>query len=461
MVKDKRSSKTVFICQQCGKESPKWLGRCPECQQWNTFVETVVPSSSRRATTLQVAGSEAQELTQVTLETAPRLALPCNEFNRVLGGGVVPGSLTLVSGDPGIGKSTLLLQVSAMVARDTDTVLYVSGEESISQIKLRATRLGIKGEKLYILAETNMEAVLQRLQQLSPSLAIIDSIQTVYLDELDSAPGSVGQIRECTLRLMHWAKSSGVPIFITGHVTKEGAIAGPKILEHIVDVVLYLEGESFSTYRLLRSVKNRFGSTNEVGIFEMRSEGMVEVENPSLIFLSERSRETIGSAVVPTIEGSRSLMVEIQALTTTTSFGLPRRTTNGIDFSRLLLVTAVLSKRVGLPLSSQDIIVNVAGGLKVNEPAADLGIALAIASSFRNAPINPSLAAAGEIGLSGELRTVPQLDRRLSEASRLGFKQCLIPGASPASSTSPTGLELIGVSTLKEALSQALTHPKR
>jgi len=460
MVKNKQSSRTVFICQQCGKETPKWLGHCPECHQWNSFVETIISSPTRRVTPSQVMGSEAQELTQVSIKATPRLTLPSNEFNRVLGGGIVPSSLILVSGDPGIGKSTLLLQISAMVAQGRDTVLYVSGEESVSQIKLRATRLRIEGEGLYILAETNMEVILQRLTELSPSLVIIDSIQTVFSEELGSAPGSVGQIRECTMRLMRWAKPSGVPVLITGHVTKDGTIAGPRVLEHIVDVVLYLEGENFSTYRLLRSVKNRFGSTNEIGIFEMKNEGMVEVENPSLIFLSGRSEETIASAVVPTIEGSRPLMVEIQALTTTTSFGLPRRTANGIDFNRLILVAAVLSKRAGLPLANQDIIVNIAGGLKVSEPAADLGIALAIASSFHNAPIDPSLAAVGEVGLSGELRAIPQLDRRLSEVSRLGFKRCLIPKTSPTDFPSTADIELISVSSLREALRNALNSPK-
>jgi DNA repair protein RadA/Sms len=378
------------------------------------------------------------------------------EFNRVLGGGIVPGSLTLISGDPGIGKSTLLLQVCGIIVPGKGKVVYISGEESPQQIKLRASRLGLNGDGLYLLAETNLEFILQQLEEVSPVLAVIDSIQTVSLDDIPSAPGSVGQVRECTVRLMHWAKSSGTPLFITGHVTKDGAIAGPRILEHIVDTVLYLEGESFSSYRLLRSVKNRFGSTNEVGIFEMRGNGLVEVENPSQVFLSQRSRETVGSAVVPTLEGTRPLLVEIQALTTTTSFGLPRRTANGVDFGRLLLVTAVLTKRLGLPLSTQDIIVNAAGGLKVSEPAADLGIALCIASSFRDRKIDPTLAAVGEVGLSGELRQVPQLERRLTEVARLGFRHCLIPNS--PSVTPPQGLELIGVNSLKEALKGALSR---
>jgi DNA repair protein RadA/Sms len=348
-----------------------------------------------------------------------------------------------------------------MVAEGGEKVVYASGEESLQQAKLRAERLGLRGERLYLLSETNLDVILERLEEVSPTLVIIDSIQTVYLDKVDSLSGSVGQVRECTVELMRWAKLSGVPVFITGHVTKEGAIAGPRVLEHIVDVVLYLEGENFSSYRLLRGVKNRFGSTNEVGVFEMGSRGLVEVDNPSQVFLSQRSGETVGSAVVSTLEGSRPLLVEIQALTTTTSFGLPRRTANGIDFNRLLLVIAVLTKRVGLSLSNQDVITNVIGGLKIGEPAADLGIALAIASSFREAKIDPELVALGEVGLSGELRTVPQLERRLSEASRMGFKRCLVPKASIGTITAPRDVELIGVDLLKQALKVALSKSRR
>lgn len=441
----------VFICQQCGKESPKWLGHCPSCQEWNTFVETQV-SSSKGVGTLTQIGSPVRELSQITAEEMPRLVLPSAEFNRVLGGGIVPGSLVLISGDPGIGKSTLLLQVSAMIAQQGKKVVYASGEESLYQTRLRADRLGVKGEGLYLLAETDFEVILERMEETSPSLGVIDSIQTVYLRELEGAPGSMSQIRECTLRLMQWAKLSAIPLLITGHVTKEGAIAGPKALEHIVDVVLYLEGESFSTYRLLRGVKNRFGSTNEVGIFEMREQGLVEVENPSQVFLSQRSKGAIGSVVAPTLEGTRSLLVEMQALTTTTSFGLPRRTANGIDFNRLLLIIAVLTKRAGLRLSNQDIIVNVVGGLKISEPAADLAVALSIASSFSDKEVDPNLVAVGEVGLSGEVRGVPQLERRLIEAARQGFTRCVGPRVSPSSLTPPQGMELTGVNSLREAL---------
>ncbi len=454
---DKSSTKTIFVCQQCGKESLKWLGRCPDCQQWNSFVETTVSTvTPARVSTLE---SLPQELSQVVTEAADRFPLPLAEFNRVLGGGLVSGSLVLISGDPGIGKSTLLLQASALIARDRGKVVYISGEETQHQIKLRAERLEITGEKLYLLAETDLDVILSQMEQLHPNLVVIDSIQTVYLPEVGATPGSITQVRECTLRLMHWAKLNTVPVFIAGHVTKDGAIAGPRVLEHIVDVVLYLEGEQFSTYRLLRSVKNRFGSTNEVGVFEMREKGLVEVDNPSQVFLSQRWGEAVGSSVVSTLEGSRPLLVEIQALTTPTSFGLPRRTANGVDFNRLLLVTAVLTKRVGLKLGNQDIMVNVTGGIRIGEPAADLGIALSIASSFRDAGVDPQLVAVGEIGLSGELRAVSQLDRRVNEAARLGFKRCLVPKAS-AEIPAPKEIKLIPVSNLREAVSLGLVRGK-
>ncbi len=456
---DKSGTRTIFVCQQCGKEELKWLGRCPNCQEWNSFIEQTVaaPTSSLKSAT---PVHPAQELSQVALEAADRLSLPLTEFNRVLGGGLVTGSLILTGGDPGIGKSTLLLQVSALVAQTQGKVVYVSGEETLPQIKLRAERLGIKGEKLYLLAETNLEVILNQIEELSPSLVVIDSIQAVYLPELDTAPGSITQVRECTMRLMQWAKLSAVPVFIVGHVTKDGAIAGPRVLEHIVDVVLYLEGEPFSAYRLLRCVKNRFGSTNEIGVFEMKGQGLVEVDNPSQAFLSQRWGEAIGSVVVPVLEGSRPLLVEIQALTNHTSFGLPRRTANGVDFGRLLLLTAVLSKRIGLKLGNQDIIVNVTGGLKIGEPAADLGIALAITSSFRDVGVDPELAVVGEVGLSGELRAVSQLDRRVNEAARLGFKRCLVPKVGARISPPPKNIELIPVSSLREAIGVGLVRGK-
>ena len=444
--------KSVFVCQQCGSESPKWLGHCPGCDQWNTYVETVV---KRTPTATATSPTQVQELSQLSSDSMPRLALPLTEFNRVLGGGIVPGSMVLIGGDPGIGKSTLLLEVAGMVAEREGKVLYVSGEESAHQIKLRADRLGIRGEGLFLLPETDLETIIERGTEISPRLVVIDSIQAVSQSGLTSAAGSIAQVRECTSRLMQWAKSSNTPIFIVGHVTKDGAIAGPHTLEHIVDVVLYLEGERFSAYRLLRGAKNRFGSTNEVGIFEMRDQGLVEIANPSQVFLSQRSEGAIGSVIVPTLEGTRPLLVEIQALTSPTSFGLPRRNANGVDYNRLLMITAVLTKRARLPLGNQDIIANVVGGIRVNEPAADLGIALAIASSSRNARVNPDLVAIGEIGLSGELRAVSQLEKRLAEAAKLGFKSCLLPPLQGGQKMPPE-IEPIVTKSLSQALKLGL-----
>ena len=458
---NKPKSKTVFVCQQCGKESPKWLGRCPGCQEWNSFVETVVAASSQVATWLYTEENAPRELSKLKTEAYPRLSFPFTEFNRVLGGGMVTGSLVLVGGDPGIGKSTLLLQASAAVAERGGTVVYVSGEESSQQIKLRSERLGMGGDRLYILPETNLEAILGRLGELSPSLVVVDSIQTVYIEELTGASGSVGQIRECTLRLMRWAKRAGIPVLITGHVTKDGAIAGPRVLEHIVDVVLYLEGETFSSYRILRSTKNRFGSTNEVGIFEMSGGGLIEVSNPSEAFLASHCDGAVGSAVVPTFEGSRPLLVEIQALTNLASFAPPRRIANGVDYNRLLLIAAVLTRRAGVNLSNQDVITNVIGGMRIGEPAADLGIALAIASSHRDARVVQGLVALGEVGLSGELRAVSQLERRLSEAARLGFKRCLVPETSYKPSFDVKGIELLKAGTVAEALRLGIVRTPR
>jgi DNA repair protein RadA/Sms len=457
----KPKSKSVFVCQQCGKESPKWLGRCPGCQEWNTFVETVVTVSTETATWLPSEENAPQELSRLKTETHPRLSFPFAEFNRVLGGGMVTGSLVLVGGDPGIGKSTLLLQASAAVAKAGGRVVYVSGEESAHQIKLRSERLGVTGDRLYIMPETNLEIILGRLGELSPNLVVVDSIQTVYIEEMTGASGSVGQIRECTLRLMRWAKRAGIPVLITGHVTKDGAIAGPRVLEHIVDVVLYLEGETFSSYRILRSTKNRFGSTNEVGVFEMSGGGLIEVANPSEAFLASHRDGAVGSMVVPTFEGSRPLLVEIQALTTMTGFGPPRRIANGVDFNRLLLIAAVLSRRAGINLYNQDIITNVIGGMHIGEPAADLGIALAIASSHRDAQIAQGLVALGEVGLSGELRPVPQMERRLAETARLGFKRCLIPETASKPTFQMKGVELVTASTVAQALRLGLIRAQK
>jgi DNA repair protein RadA/Sms len=447
----KSKFKNVFICQQCGKESPKWLGHCPDCQAWNSFVETKI-TLTRAPGRIYSSGNRPQELSQVEKGDFLRFPLGFAEVNRVLGGGLVPGSLVLVGGEPGIGKSTLLLQISAMMADNSKAVAYISGEESINQVKLRSERLGIGGKRIYFLSEPDLAAVLECLEELSPQLAIIDSIQTMYLEDVAGMPGSISQVRECTWRLERWAKQKNVPLLITGHVTKEGAIAGPGTLEHIVDVVLYFEGEPFSSYRVLRSAKNRFGSTNEVGIFEMSDRGLIEVDNPSQVFLSAYKDETMGSMVVPTLEGNRPLLVEIQALTTPNSFTPPRRIANGVDFNRLLLIIAVLTKRAGLKLFNQDIIVNVTGGLRVNEPAVDLGIALAIASSFRDAKPISGLVALGEMGLNGELRGVSQVERRIAEAVRLGFKSCLMPRLKSKPSFDFADIQLLQAGSVAEAL---------
>jgi len=434
------------------------MGRCPDCGEWNTMVETIVESRERSPLSYAVPLSKPQRLSEVTSDGLERVQVPMPEFCRVLGGGIVPGSLVLIGGDPGIGKSTLLLQVSALLTETLGKVLYVSGEESVQQIKMRAERLGIATDQLYLLTETNLNIILGHIQELAPKTVVIDSIQTVYLDELESTAGSISQVRECASRLMQVAKSEGIPIFLVGHVTKAGAIAGPKVLEHIVDTVLYLEGDRFHAYRLLRSVKNRFGPTSEVGVFEMGSQGLIEVANPSEAFLAERLPNAAGSTIAITLEGTRPLLVEIQALASTTSFGLPRRRANGIDFNRLLLLVAVLNKRVGLRLSNQDIFVNVVGGLKINEPAADLAVATAIASSFKNAPVAADLAIVGEIGLSGELRAVGQLSKRLNEAAKLGFRRCLVPKSFRRQEVAPDGIEVIGVRSLQEALQVALIN---
>ncbi len=441
----------VYTCQNCGKESVKWMGRCPDCQEWNSFIQKTQSATGAP----QPLQSQPQELSGITVQNTGRRTMALAELNRALGGGIVPGSLILISGEPGIGKSTLLLQVAAAMTQDGAQVIYISGEETLHQIKLRAARLGIKGDGLFLVAETNLEAVLGNTDPSKVGLVVVDSIQTMYLASVDAAPGSINQVRDCTVQLMRWAKANSVPVFVTGHVTKEGAIAGPRALEHIVDVVLYLEGENFSNYRVLRSVKNRFGSTNEIAVFEMKAEGMIEVPNPSSAFISQRGIPVAGSAIVPVLEGSRPMLVEIQALTSPTAFGLPRRTANGVDYNRLLLITAVLTRRAGIKLGNQDVIVNVTGGLKIGEPAADLGIALALASSFRDIPLAPETAVVGEIGLTGELRPVPQLERRLAEASHLGLKRCIIPANGAINFN---GIKTVAVSSVREAIAAGLAE---
>jgi DNA repair protein RadA/Sms len=450
--------KTSYVCQQCGFTNPAFFGRCPECSAWNSMVEVVeVPVSSTSGNAKRLEPVRVQALSEVGSANLDRIPVPIEELDRVLGGGLVRGSLILLGGDPGIGKSTLVLQTAAGLASAERKVLYVSGEESAQQIKLRADRLGVPGDHLLVLSETNLEVVFDAAEEVKPGLLIIDSIQTAYLDDLNSAAGSVSQVRECTARLMQWAKPRNIPVLIVGHVTKEGAIAGPRVLEHMVDVVLYLEGERHHHYRILRGVKNRFGSTDEVGVFEMADAGLREVRNPSEAFLEERSGNSAGSTVAVTMEGTRPILVEVQALSSTTAFGLPRRSGNGLDANRLQLLVAVLQKRVGLPLQGQDIYANVVGGLKIAEPAADLPLTLAIASSFRDKAVDPRLVAIGELGLSGEVRSVNHLERRLIEARRLGFTRAIVPAnLGRRSGSFGEGLELIRVSTLQEALQAAL-----
>jgi DNA repair protein RadA/Sms len=453
--------RSLYSCRECGAEVLRWEGRCPSCGQWNTLVEVTRDSKRETPSWLSSRAGTPQQLSDVTLEDFSRIELALGEFNRVLGGGLVRGSLVLVGGDPGVGKSTILLQVSGTLAGRPGPVLYVSGEESLQQIKLRAERLGIEGRGLHVLAETDMTAILKHLDNLSPSVAVVDSIQSIAFPDLGGGPGAVGQVRECGLALLRWAKESGTPTFVTGHVTKEGNLAGPRTLEHMVDVVLYLEGGNLGSYRLLRGEKNRFGSTNELGVFEMRDGGMVEVPNPSEVALAARGSHVVGSAIVPVMEGTRPLLVEVQALTTPSSLPTPRRVANGVDMGRLLMIIAVLAKRAGLPLFGQDIIVNVAGGFRAMEPGADLGIALALASSAQNTPLAEGMAAMGEIGLGGELRSIANLPRRLGELNHMGFEGCLVPQTAMQSLEVPGGLKVSGAETLRQGLFMALPSMRR
>lgn len=456
-------SRSRYVCQNCGKVTTSYFGRCPNCGEFNSMVEELVeaakaPNAAKgmAAQRFALPATAPQRLGEVEMQPQFRIPLPSAEFNRVLGGGLVPGSITLIGGDPGIGKSTIVLQTSAALANTAGRVLYVSGEESSTQIKMRADRMGLKAQELYLLTETNLSDILEHVQRLDPAVLIVDSIQTVYSEMSESSPGSVSQVRECASRLQLLAKTTGVSVFLIGHVTKEGAIAGPRVLEHIVDTVLYLEGDPFQAYRLLRSVKNRFGATNEVGVFEMVNEGMIEVPNPSEVFLAERSLNAAGTAIAVTMEGTRPLLVEIQALTSPTSFSNPRRTPNGIDMNRLLLIGAVLAKRMGLKLFEQDIFVNVVGGMKVDEPASDLALAAAIASSYFDTPVPPDITLIGEVGLTGELRTVAQLPARLNEASKLGFKRAIIPRLRRKIPDVPAGLKIVEARNIGEALAVAV-----
>ncbi|GAB4468384.1 MAG: DNA repair protein RadA [Anaerolineales bacterium] len=457
-------TQTRYVCQQCGRVAASYMGKCPQCGSFNSMVEEVVHDESAQKTKA-VRGltgrSVPRPISEVSADAEDRIHLPIGEFARVLGGGIVPGSIVLVGGDPGIGKSTLMLQM-AMEMANRERVLYVSGEESERQIKMRAVRLNGKRDlptNLLLVTETNLEVILNHINETRPDLLIIDSIQTVYLSELDSSAGSVSQVRECSSQLRELAKTSGISVFVIGHVTKEGAIAGPRVLEHIVDTVLYLEGDRFQAYRLLRSVKNRFGATSEVGVFEMREGGLIEVPNPSEAFLAERMVNAAGSSIAVTMEGTRPILVEIQGLTSPTQFGNARRTANGVDFNRLLLIAAVLTRRAGFKLGEQDIFVNVVGGLQIDEPAADLAIAVAIASSWRDIPVKADAVLIGEIGLAGELRMPGQMPARLKEAAKLGFKTAIVPKALRKGEGYPKGIEVVEVRSVHEALNAALKSP--
>jgi DNA repair protein RadA/Sms len=456
--------KTIFQCQSCGYASPKWLGKCPDCGAWNSFSEERQSPKALKSSGASGGIAEAQSLTTITGGKERRNSIGIQEFDRVLGGGLVDGAVVLIGGDPGIGKSTLILQALAKIAHKKSdpertthnahrtTVLYVSGEESPHQIKLRAERLSINAETIILLPETLVENIIITAVKLNPAVMVIDSIQTIFTEDLTSAPGSVGQIRESAAKLMLFAKKSGIPVFLIGHVTKEGAIAGPRVLEHLVDTVLYFEGDRGHPYRILRTVKNRFGSTNEIGVFEMTDSGLSEINNPSELFLSQRPLNVSGSTVIASMEGTRPLLVEIQALVAPATFGMPRRTSMGVDYNRVNLLVAVLEKKAGMPLGGMDIFINIVGGLKVIEPASDIGIIAAIASSFREIPIDSKTFLFGEVGLSGEVRAVAQGETRLKEAAKIGFKKAIIPKGNLERLKTDLGLTIMGVKNVEEAM---------
>lgn len=447
-------NKTIFVCSSCGNESAKWLGKCPACNEWNTFYEETIVKEKTTGNKF-LAKAETVKLKEVETNKYERYKTGYEELDRVLGGGLVQGSLVLIGGEPGIGKSTLILQICDKV-KVNGPILYVSGEESGSQIKMRADRLKIDNENIFFLGETSMQLIDESIEKIKPGLVIIDSIQTIYSDDITAAPGSVSQVREVTSKIMMTCKKQNITTIIIGHVTKDGNIAGPRVLEHMVDTVLYIEGERYFSYRVLRGVKNRFGSTNEVGLFEMREEGMVEIDNPSDIMISDREGNPSGSVIVATLEGTRTMLIEVQALVTPTAFGMARRTGIGVEFNRLVLLLAVLEKKAYLPLSNQDAYVNVVSGIKLDEPAADLAIALAVASSFKNISISKDLVAIGEVGLTGEIRSVSSIEKRVKEAERMGFKQCIIPESSKKQIKYKGNIEIIGVTNIKEAIQVAL-----
>lgn len=446
-----KGKKTVFFCQNCGHEESKWLGQCPMCKEWNTFVEERV-TMAKTVAVKDRKELRAVPLSQVQTEAEERVSTHINELDRVLGGGIVPGSLILVGGDPGIGKSTLLLQVCRELARTEKKVLYISGEESLRQIKLRAQRMGEFTEHLLLLCETNLELIRQAIERERPETVVIDSIQTMFSEEVGSAPGSVSQVREATNALMQLAKGLCITIFIVGHVTKEGTVAGPRVLEHMVDTVLYFEGDRHASYRILRGVKNRFGSTNEIGVFEMRQDGLREVKNASEFMLDGRPEHASGSVVACSMEGTRPILLEIQALVCESNLGIPRRTAAGTDYNRVNLLMAVLEKRIGYRLANYDAYVNIAGGIKINEPAVDLGIVMAIVSSYKNRPLDERTIVFGEVGLSGEVRAVSMPEQRVQEAKKLGFETCIMPAVSYDSVKNIEGIQIIGVKNINEAI---------
>ncbi len=444
--------KTKFVCNECGSESPKWMGKCPECGQWNTLVEEVEQKENQVRDRLVGVLSKPESLSDISDNVEERLSTGSAELDRVMGGGIVKGSLVLVGGDPGIGKSTLLLQISNNIGRKGLRVLYISGEESAAQIKLRASRMDVKSGNIFLVSETNTRNVDAYVKDIKPDILIVDSIQTMYNSEISSAPGSVSQVREATLGFMKIAKQDGIATFIVGHVTKQGAIAGPRVLEHMVDTVLYFEGETHMSYRVLRAVKNRFGSTNEIGIFEMGDKGLSAVSNPSEMLLSGRMKGASGSCVISTMEGTRAMLVEVQALLSHTSFGVPRRNATGVDYNRVMLLMAVLEKRVGMQLGSSDSYVNVVGGIRLNEPATDLGIVAAIASSFRDKEIDEGTVIIGEVGLAGEVRAVNFMEKRVNEAAKLGFRRCIVPRNNIKKLEVQSDIKVIGVSSVNEML---------
>ncbi len=464
MAKVKERWRSVFMCSSCGNEFAKWSGFCPAqgCGSQFPLVEMAAapPTPKGRPGWLATKATEVVELSSISSGDQQRDPLPSSELNRVLGGGVVPGSVVLLAGEPGVGKSTLLLQMAQYVAAKGEKVLYVSGEESPQQIKLRSDRLGFAGEGVLMLPETDLASVISQLDSMRPALAIVDSIQTLYTDDETSGPGSVGQVREAGLRLLRWAKDSGIPVFVSGHMTKDGSLAGPRVLEHMVDVVLYLESQEDGGYRVLRAGKNRFGATTEVGVFEMTEQGLADVSDPSKALLSQRAGGAIGAALAPVVEGSRALLLEVQALTSPSQLPAPRRVANGVDYNRMLMLAAVGSRRAGLELSGQDIIVNVAGGFKISEPAADLALVLAMASSLYNCPLDPDMFAFGEVGLSAEIRAVSQAQRRVSEAARLGLKKCVLPETCSDGLKVPEGMKIIGVRTLRQAVNAVLSRDR-